>query len=144
MFRVLYAAPLLAYPPAGGPEMDIDHSVKALSKISELHIVSTMPQVRTTPAAERYFSDKSAAFHYSPSARSGVVASIGRRLRSMAGLTLLNADVDWMLSYYRRHAMDVIWCDRGEELSVELIHGLKAKDRTARVVCDTCAVYSQF
>src|SRR5262249_24506253 len=58
--------------------------------------------------------------------------------------TSLSADVDWILSYYRRHSMDVIWCDRGEELSVELIHGLKARDPTARVVCDTCAVYSQF
>jgi hypothetical protein len=45
---------------------------------------------------------------------------------------------------YRKHSLDVIWCDRGEESSVELIHGLKKKDPSAKVVCDTCAVYSQF
>jgi len=144
MFRVIYAAPILAYPPAGGPEMDIVNSVKALSTISELHIVSTVPQSQVNPSAEEFFRQKSVAFHYSPSARGGYPAKINRRLRMLAGQTLVEADANWILSYYRKHSMDAIWCDRGEELLVDLIHTIKAADPKAKVVCDTCAVYSQF
>jgi len=145
MFRVLYVAPILAYPPAGGPEMDIVNSVKALSRSAELHIAGTVQQDTVSSEAEAFFKDRSAAFHYVPSARTGYPARISRRVRrTVTGRTGLDADAAWILSYYRRHSMDAIWCDRGEELSVDLIHALKAADPTARVVCDTCAVYSQF
>ncbi len=145
VFRVLYVAPILAYPPAGGPEMDIVNSVKALSRSSELHLVCTVPHGSVSTEAEAFFRSKSSAFQFVPSARRGYAAKISRRVRrALTGNTGLHADAAWILSYYHRHSMDAIWCDRGEELSVDLIHALKAADPTARVVCDTCAVYSQF
>ena len=81
MFRVLYVAPILAYPPAGGPEMDVVNSVKALSRSSELHIVATVPQDSVSAQAEQFFRQKSAAFQYVPSAQTGYAARISRRVR---------------------------------------------------------------
>jgi polysaccharide biosynthesis protein PslH len=145
MFRVLYTTPIVAHPPMGGPEMDVENAIKALSTISELHIISRMPrELSGGSSVEQFFGAKSAAFHYSPSAQSNIHAKVRRRVRAWLGQNSVHADVDWILSYYRKHSLDVIWCDRGEESSVELIHGLKAKDPSAKVVCDTCAVYSQF
>ena len=40
MQKILYTSPILEYPAAGGPQLRVENSIKALSKISELYVVS--------------------------------------------------------------------------------------------------------
>jgi len=35
---VLFATPILHYPPLGGPDLRIDSSIKALSRVSKVHV----------------------------------------------------------------------------------------------------------
>ena len=40
--KVLFFAPILKYPPKGGPEVSVINAIKVLNLISELHIVTTV------------------------------------------------------------------------------------------------------
>ena len=38
--KILYTTPVLRYPPASGPELRVENSIIALSKLSEVHLIS--------------------------------------------------------------------------------------------------------
>ena len=38
--KILFTTPILEHPPAGGPQLRIENSIKALSCVSQLHIIS--------------------------------------------------------------------------------------------------------
>jgi hypothetical protein len=88
-----------------GDSSHVENAIKALSTISELHIISRMPrELSGGSSVEQFFGTKSAAFHYSPSARSNIHAKVRRRVRAWLGQNSVDADVDWILSYYRKHS----------------------------------------
>ncbi len=143
MIKVLYTTPILEHPAAGGPQLSVETCIKALSREAELHIISRVPadSIGGTEA-QQFYERYCANFLYAPSARQFSANKFLRRLQT-CWLRRSNQDINFILKYYDKHTIDVIWCDRSE-FSFGLIYEIKRRRPEIKVVCDTCAVYSQF
>ncbi len=146
--RVLYTSPVLEHPAAGGPQLRVENSIKALSAASELHLVSRAPGL----AAER---ERTADF-FRQYCRTYVLAprlqkdARGNRLARRAGRAvrrLLDQDVkedaDLILAHADRHKIELVWFGYGN-VSFPLIRRIKALRPRLPLVCDTDSVWSRF
>ncbi|MFC2005133.1 glycosyltransferase [Chloroflexota bacterium] len=71
MVKVLYTTPVLKHPPMGGPQLSVENCIKALSKESELHIISRVPiSLIGGIEAQKFYEQYCVNFLYSPMAGS--------------------------------------------------------------------------
>lgn len=179
MIKVLYTTPILEHPAAGGPQLSVETCIKALSSVSELHIISRVPlNLLGGIEAQQFYEKYCVNFLYSPSAsssspqegikfrnpclnsileyckRTKFLNQVGGFFRGLyfneflrksrkQWIEFINQDVDFIIKYFEEYSIDVIWCDRSE-FSFALICQIKNKRPEIKVVCDTCAVNSQF
>lgn len=147
--KVLFFAPILEYPPAGGPQLSAVNAVKVLSRISELHIVTTVPSDRLgSPAAAEFFRRHSHSLIHSPTSRwtsrHRVVDRLLRRSRRLLAPILAWFDVRCMLQHARQEGIEIFWVDRVLEHAFAVFRLLRRKRPKAAIVGDTEAVYSLF
>lgn len=143
--RVLFSSPILEHPPAGGPQLRIENSIKALSRACELSIVSRAPEhAMGGPAATRFYRDVSRELRFAPS-----VAGLSRhrplRLLQKARRKVLPPlpDARFLLDLVDRRGIELLWFGYGN-ISFPLIKQVKALRPALRVVCDTDSVASRF
>jgi len=65
--KILFTTPVLQHPPASGSALRIENSVKALRRMSELHLMSRVAPYRLQAYAEAYYRSLVHAFFYAPS-----------------------------------------------------------------------------
>jgi polysaccharide biosynthesis protein PslH len=144
MIKVLYTTPVLQYPAICGPHISVENAIKALSIVSDLHVISRVSKNKIGgDKAETFFKKYCKNFLYSPSA---AYKSGNRYINKIQRIRdeVFEKDANYIIDYYDKNFMDVIWCDRGLEASFELICSIKRKRPDIKVVNDTCAVYSKF
>lgn len=145
--KVLFTTPVLEHPPAGGPQLRIENSIKALGRVCELHVVSRVNcQNMGGPEAERFFAGLCRSFTYAPSCK---WRSTNRYLRKaqtlfgeMTGLEV-RSDTRFLLEMVDRLGIDVIWFGYGN-ISFPLIYAIRAARPKLKLVCDTDSVWSRF
>ena len=147
--KVLFYAPILEYPPAGGPQISVVNAIKVLHRISELHILTSVPpsQLDSEPARAFLRSHSHAVGHVPTSFFAGGPSAIDRLLRLIRrSFAQLFARVDgkFILEYAESHQIDIIWVDRVLEHAFPMLVELRRRDTAAVLVADTCAVYSRF
>jgi len=146
MIKILYTTALLEHPAAGGPQISVETCIKALSRVSDLHVISRVPLHSIGGSeAQRFYEKYCTAFLYSPSAR--LLPKNKHLLRAKRRwIKLTNQEVKFILKYFDENKMDVIWCDRVLDLaaSFDFFCGIKLKRPEIKVVGDTCAVQSRF
>lgn len=147
--KVLFFAPILEYPPAGGPQLSVVNAVKVLNRISELHVVTTVHQDRMGSAgAVEFFRSHCHTLIHSPTSRWAskhqVVDKLLRRSRRLLAPAFAWFDVRCMLQHARREGIEVFWVDRVLEHAYAVFRLLRSKRPEAAVVGDTEAVYSLF
>jgi polysaccharide biosynthesis protein PslH len=147
--RVLFFAPVLEYPPASGGQISVVNAVRVLNQISELHIVTTVPLTHPGAAETvRFFKAHCHALLQAPSAAlnpaSRTLAMLLRRSRRLASRVFAAADGRFMLRYADAHGIDIFWVDRVLEHAFSVFRHLRRARPRARIVADTCAVYSRF
>jgi glycosyltransferase involved in cell wall biosynthesis len=127
--KILFTTSVLEHPPAGGPALRIENSIKALSNVSELHVVSRIPKTRIgRDDAENYYSSICRNFGYSPSAiKEGE----------------LKEDADYLINYADRNDIGIIWFGYGN-ISYDLMKEIKTRRPDFKIVCDTDSVYSRY
>lgn len=77
--KILFTTPVLEHPPAGGPQLRIENSVKALSKVSELHLISRVSRRNIGGMeSESFYKSNCHNFCYSPSAREIQIGLFGK------------------------------------------------------------------
>ena len=151
MVKILYTTPILEHPAAGGAQISVETCIKALSRVSDLHVISRVPLHSIGGLeAQRFFEQYCTRFSYSPSARVNfqnkgwsIVKRVINRLVRYSKMDL-NMDMKYMLKYADENFIDVLWCDRALEYSFDLICKIKQKKPQIKVVADTCAVYSRY
>lgn len=153
MIKILYTTPLLEHPAAGGPRISVETCIKALSRVSDLHVISRVPLHSIGGSeAQQFYEKYCTRFSYSPSAR---LAFQNRRFRKIKGWWVIqkvinrlvrysNIDMKYILKYADENFIDIVWCDRALETSFDLIYKIKQKKPEVKLVADTCAVYSRF
>lgn len=146
--RILFTTPVLEHPPAGGPQLRIENSIKALHRIAELHVVSRLD--RESIGGEQavdFYSGYCESLTFAPSASRGFFGNRyvrkAQRIARKFGGRAVTADAEYLLGLVRRTGADAIWCGYGN-ISFDLIQKLKAAQPQLPVICDTDSVWSRF
>lgn len=147
--KVVFFAPILEYPPAGGPQLSVINAIKVLHQISELHIVTTVPPNQiASPGALSFFKEHSHALVHAPSskwaANNRFFGRVLRKVKRVAAPVFAKIDVDYVVDYANLHAIDVFWVDRVLEHAFSVFRRLRRLCPEAVIVGDTEAVYSRF
>jgi glycosyltransferase involved in cell wall biosynthesis len=142
--RVLFTTPILEYPAAGGPQLRIENTIKALSKVCDLHIIHRAShytdQVKKT---DDYFSGYSKNYlTVFDNHSSRFLRLIGRVLRRIF-LIRKPKHAEEIIRYIKNNRIDLIWFGYGN-ISYPLIAVIKERLPTLKVVCDTDSVWSRF
>lgn len=146
--RVLFTTPILEHPPAGGPQLRIENSIKALARVCELDIVHRAHKpgadIEATDLFYRAYAKEYATIYTKPG---GAPSSWGHRQFSRVADRLFNPaldrEADYLIQHVVRRKIDVVWFGYGN-ISYPLIKRIKARKPGLKVVCDTDSVWSRF
>ncbi len=145
--KLLFTSPVLEHPPAGGPALRIENSIKALGRICEQHIISrSAPAIVGGDSVTDFYLQHSKKFSYAPACRNLSANRYFRKLKTvLQGLTssAINQDADYILRYVDQHGIDIIWFGYGN-ISFPLIQALKARRPQLKLICDSDSVWSRF
>jgi len=146
--RVLFTSPILEHPAAGGPQLRIENSIKALSTRCELDVISRSPappEVRAQTAD--FFRAYSSEFRYPPRLERDASANraLRRLRRTFRGLLDSDAreDAHQILGHVDRHRIGIVWFGYGN-ISFPLMRRIRALRPHLKLVCDTDSVWSRF
>lgn len=145
--KILYTSPILEYPAAGGPQLRIENSIKALSKISELYVVSRNAEyLMGGKRAIDYYETISKEFFFAPSVtnvyRNKYFRKIQRIFRKLF-LNKIKKDAKYIVDLAKNNDLNIIWFGYGN-ISFELIKEVKSLNPNLKTVCDTDSVWSRF
>lgn len=141
--KVLFTSPILEHPPVGGPQLRIENSIKALSKVCELHIASGVFQDQLGGIdGETFFRKYTNHFSYLPSVQQRS-ASFSDKVRRRLNRDFFHKDAQHLAEYVTREKIDVVWFGYGN-ISMPLIEKLIKLKPGIKTVCDTDSVWSRF
>jgi len=143
--RILFTTPLLDHPPAGGPALRIENSIKALHRISELHLVSRVARpFLGGPAGEEFYRGTSHSFSYAPSvaglSENRWIRDAQRVLRSRSAT---RNDAEFLVSSMKRNGIEILWAGYGN-ISFDVLVEVHRIAPSVKIVCDTDSVWSRF
>jgi polysaccharide biosynthesis protein PslH len=148
--KVLFFAPILKYPPKGGPELSVINAIKVLNLISELHIVTTVPEdCLGSDVALTFLKEHSADILFAPKSISVGPAPILERAarfikREIFPSLHLSLESRFIENYAIKKGIDTFWIDRVLEHSFTVFTKIRRAFPLATIVGDTEAVYSRF
>jgi len=130
--KILFTTPLIEHPPASGPALRIENTIKALNLISELHVAARIGQSSLGGVTgEEFYRRHSHAFAYTPR----LSGSVNHQDE------ILNAQA--IVNYAEGQGIGIIWCGFGN-ISHQLMKTIKALNPGLKVICDTDSVWSRF
>lgn len=146
--RILFTSPVLEHPPAGGSQLRVENSIKALSQLCEMDIISRCPpSVTGGDAAQQFYRGYCTEFHVAPSARRLSANHYKRKLQRLMSLALGNRairqDVAYLLEHIDRRNISVVWFGYGN-ISFPLIRAIRRARPNLTLICDTDSVWSRF
>jgi len=142
--RILFTTPILEHPPAGGPQLRIENSIKALSRECDLYIVSRATRDSVGEAGETLYRSLSERFYYAPAAaRNRYVRKLRKILLNRSVLDETESSARFILDLVDRLRIEAVWFGYGN-ISFPLIKRIKETTPALKVVCDTDSVWSRF
>ncbi|MDH5691813.1 MAG: glycosyltransferase family 4 protein [Gammaproteobacteria bacterium] len=148
MTNILYTTPILENPPAGGPQLRVENTIKALNDVSNLYILSrASPKEVGGDKSVKIYEQMCNRLEFTETARkrdepgmhTGSLSRIARRLTQVD----TKKDARRIVDIVRQNKIDVVWFGFGN-ISYPLIRRVKKLDPTIRVICDTDSVWSRF
>ena len=166
--KILFTTPVLEYPAAGGPQLRILNSIKALNMVSELHVVSRVSfQALGGVSAQKHFEGICHRFVCSASVQSDfferiinyrmdksfplnkylnipfkILSRIYRLLIKKTSNKIIE-DARFIRGYTVKNGIDIIWFGYGN-ISYDLMKTLKEYLPDVKMVCDTDSVWSRY
>jgi glycosyltransferase involved in cell wall biosynthesis len=146
--RVLYTSPILEHPAAGGPQLRVENSIKALSTKCELDVLSRAPAPREVRAhTAEFFRAHSSGFTHARRLESSAFAKrVQRRLRRTFRDPFdsdSREDAQQILELVDLHGIEIVWFGYGN-ISYPLMRRVRALRPQLKLVCDTDSVWSRF
>lgn len=143
--RILFTSPVLEHPAAGGPQLRIENSIKALSQIADLDILSRSPPSMAGAESEKFFRSYCKEFRILPSAQNISANQTARRLQKIFGLLAGSVDKDARLivDHAASRNIKLIWFGFGN-ISWPLMRRVKQMNPNLKLICDTDSVWSRF
>jgi len=145
--KILFTSPIIEHPAAGGPQLRIENSIKALSKVSELYVVSRSTKWDTGgDDAVNFYSSLVKNFCFAPSvnglSKNRYISKLQRIFRFIKK-PALEQDIDCLVNIIDREKIEIIWFGYGN-ITFDLIKLLKKTRPNLKIVCDTDSVWSRF
>lgn len=145
--RVLFTTPVLEHPAAGGPQLRIENSIKALADECELDIISRSPPVMTGGTdAETFYRGLCREYHLAPGynqlSGNRYLRKLQRIIGGLGGRDIAR-EADFILAHADRRQSEVIWFGYGN-ISFPLMQEIKRRRPGLKIVCDTDSVWSRF
>ena len=142
--KVLFITPILEYPATGGPQLRIDSSIKALSKVCNLDIFycATCPSIlndQTNEFYSKYANLYRVIYKYSNNFFYKLIYKVYYRFFSENH----NKHINKILNHIKKHSIDLVWFGFGN-ISFPLIEKIRKKLPGIKIVCDTDSVWSRF
>ena len=147
--KVLFHAPVLEYPPKGGPEVSVINAIKVLGQISDLYITTTVSAKKNnSEEAREFFSEHCIDLVYLPSSsfassNEWLDKHIHRVKRVLAPFLAL-IDLYFIIRVSKKYKIDIYWIDRVLERAFYVFYFLRKSIKSAFIVGDTEAVQSRF
>jgi glycosyltransferase involved in cell wall biosynthesis len=145
--RVLFTTPILEHPPAGGPQLRIENSIKALSRVCSLDIMHRIPGPSATLDATvqfySQFADEYVTVYGKSSGSSSWFQAQWQRIKRRLYDDTLESFTNQILDHVQRRNIEVVWFGYGN-ISYPLIRRIKARKPSLKLVCDTDSVWSRF
>jgi glycosyltransferase involved in cell wall biosynthesis len=147
--KVLFHAPILEFPPKGGPEVSVINAIKALSHVSDVYVTTTVScKKHESDLAKTFFALHCQKIVYLPTSRicvsnNWVDAQLSRLRRFCAPLFAI-LDVPFIIRTSIKYGTDVFWIDRVLERAFYVLYLLRKFKPSAVIVGDTEAVQSRF
>jgi len=155
MKNIVFTTPILEHPAAGGPQLRIENSIKALDRICNLYIISQVSAKQIGKKHDvKYLHDLCKNFSYTPS-KSGRRYSqlffnrVFRKICKILSPKLIlsktdsEKDIEYFVKYVQKMNADILWFGFGN-VSFPLIQELRRKIPAVKFVCDTDSVWSRF
>ena len=141
--KILFTSPILEHPAVGGPQLRIENSIKALSRLGDLYIVSRNPKsAMGGDHAEVFYKSFCKDFFYAPSVSNLSPNRYIRKIQRFYKKTFAD-DSQYFLHLIEKLGIDVVWFGYGN-ISFDLIKKVKSARPNLKVICDTDSVWSRF
>lgn len=148
--KILFTTPELKHPPVGGPYLRVENSIKALNKISELHIISRVGKKSMGgDVAESFYKSYCKNFLYTPNINHFInKRSLKYKLKKLFcgkdkdSIPKQN-DSDFIINYAVENNIEIIWFGYGN-ISYDLMKEVRSKAPNLKLVCDTDSIWSRF
>lgn len=142
--KVLFTSPIIEHPAAGGPQLRIENSIKALNEICELHVISRASRRSLGGIkAEKFYKRHCVNFIYVPRVKFFFENKVLRDMEFEFNKKFLDKDEDFIINYIKQNKIDIIWFGYGN-ISYELMKNIKKKVPQIKMICDTDSVWSRF
>ncbi len=145
--KILFTSPVLEHPPAGGSQLRVENSIKALAQVCEMDIISrSPPSIAGGHSAEEFYKQFAQEFVVMPGVEHLSANKYIRRLqREWANLggRDIRRQAEFLISHARKRNISVLWFGFGN-ISYPLIKAVKTLAPELKLVCDTDSVWSRF
>lgn len=142
--KILYTTPVLEYPAAGGPQLRIENSIKALNQLGELHVIARIDKNSMGgERAELHYKKHCFKFEYVPRLRRLLNKGFLQKVQAKIQTQLFKSDAKYIIDYVKSNNISLIWFGYGN-ISYELISNIKREIPNVRLVCDTDSVWSRY
>lgn len=145
--RIVFTTPILEHPPAGGPQLRIDNSIKALSRVSEVYLFCRSSRDRIGgDEACMHYSNIVKELEFSRAQSNLASKGIRRKLQLLfrkLNRKFIKKDARLLAEYARRNNADCVWFGYGN-ISFPLISTFKKLCPDIKIICDTDSVWSRF
>ncbi len=140
--RVLFTTPILEHPAAGGPQLRIENSIKALSGACTLDLFYRAPRAHgLTPEALGYYQSLCKEFvltEFSGLSRNRYIRKIQRTLAQD-----IRREARILIDHVDRFHIAAVWFGYGN-ISFPLIRHISRVRPGLKLICDTDSVWSRF
>lgn len=142
--NVVYVTPYLEHPSAGGPQLRVETSIKALSSVAHLHVVHICPvepkDIRQVHDFFKSIAASVASFYTYPKNR--FVRKLLKILQYIFHREAKN-NIHELVDVIKKENAQIVWFGFGN-ISFDLIKQVKEMLPDIKIVCDTDSVWSRF
>lgn len=146
--RILFTTPVLEHPAAGGPQLRIENSIKALSGICEIDIIyRESAPIEAIEKTNNYFRNFTTEYHVlTRRNRKGFINNCASYIEKVLNYFFdirTAKQARYLIDHIDRRKIDIAWFGYGN-ISYPLIRHIKAQRPKLKVVCDTDSVWSRY
>lgn len=146
---ILFFGPVLEYPAAGGPQLRVVNSLRALNQVSRLHVTTSASKVSLSgPEGHRFFSQICASFAYTPTSlwhsKNKMLDKFAGRVRRLLAPFFALIDVIFIIQHAKRVNADVLWIAGMGDYAFQIFLLLRIFKPRTKIVSDTEAIHSRF